>query len=282
MSLKKHIPNAITCGNLLCGCLAIIQTFQGNLVWAAYLVGIAVVLDFFDGFAARALNVTSPIGKDLDSLADLVTFGVVPGLIMYHLIQMSLTDMIATDGMKQGWLIYPSSVTDELIKNDRRLSIPESIKYVALIIPVFSAIRLAKFNNDTRQSTSFIGLPTPANALLICSLPLILWLHFDYFYLAQDNRVLPLVLLQHHQEIVGGIILEPIRLAILAVVMAILLVVELPLFALKFKTFAWKSNELKYIFIILSIGLLIAFKVIAIPLIIILYLILSLVFYRKS
>lgn len=230
MNVRKHIPNTITCGNLLCGCLGVVQAFEGNLVWAAYLVGIAAVLDFFDGFAARLLKVSSPIGKDLDSLADMVTFGFLPGIVMFVLLA---TSVDVTEAM-----FYPGT---------------EYLKYIAFMIPVFSALRLAKFNNDTRQSDSFIGVPTPANAMLICSLPLML--EFNNF----------------------EFILDPILLSVLTVVMSLLLVAELPLFALKFKHFKWAGNEIRFVFLALSLILLIVLQFLGIALVILLYILLSLI-----
>lgn len=285
MNIKKHIPNTITCGNLLCGCLAIVKAFEGNLLWAAYFVGIAAVLDFFDGFAARMLKVSSPIGRDLDSLADMVTFGVVPGVIMYQLIQLSMADMITGGPASSSWMNYPTSVYDELIPNSNASTIPYYIKYIAFAIPIFSAVRLAKFNNDTRQTDSFIGVPTPANAILICALPLILYFNYNYYFIGQQNRVLPLVLIAGTEDVVGGFILEPIRLTILSVVTSLLLIAEIPLFALKFKHFRWKENEIRFIFLSLSVVILIALKFIGIPLVIILYVVMSLVnnfFFKKK
>lgn len=232
LKIKQNIPNFLTCCNLLCGCFAIVQVFEGNLNWAAYLIGIAAIFDFFDGFAARLLKVSSAIGKDLDSLADMITFGVVPGLIMYKLI----------------FLVYLSAngnISFELI--EQKLS----LCYVAFLIPVFSAIRLAKFNNDTRQSESFIGLPTPANAIFIGSLVLI---SKDY-----PDRFTPEIL------------------CLLSILLSLLLVAPLPLFALKFKSFKFKGNEIRYIFLGLSLVLLASLKIIGIPLIIIAYILLSLV-----
>jgi CDP-diacylglycerol--serine O-phosphatidyltransferase len=232
MKIKQNIPNFLTCCNLLCGCFAIVQVFEGNLNWAAYLVGIAAVFDFFDGFTARILKVSSPIGKDLDSLADMVTFGVVPGVIMYKLI----------------FLVYLNaniSVSFELIEKKLYLC------YVAFLIPVFSAIRLAKFNNDTRQSESFIGLPTPANAIFVASLVL---LSKDY-----SGRFTPEIL------------------CLLTVLLSLLLIAPMPLFALKFKSFGFKGNEIRYFFIGLSLVLLISLQLVGIPLIIILYVFLSLI-----
>jgi CDP-diacylglycerol--serine O-phosphatidyltransferase len=221
MKIKNHIPNAITSGNLLCGCLAVVSAFHGNLIWSAYFVGIAAVLDFFDGFAARLLKVGGEMGKQLDSLADMVTFGVVPSVVMFQLLNS------CTDG---SW-----------------------IPYIAFSIAVFSALRLAKFNIDTRQTTSFIGVPTPANAILICSLPLT----FN-----EEGKLL---------------ILNSYFLIGLTLLMSYLLVAELPLFALKFKNFGWPDNKIRYSFLIISLILLILFQFIAIPFIIFLYIILSII-----
>ncbi len=224
MKILKHIPNAITCGNLFCGCLGIIEVFEGQMLTASFYILLAAVLDFLDGFVARLLNVSSPIGKELDSLADCVTFGVLPGLILYHYIQVSSMD----------------------VETPRR--------YAAFVLIIFSAVRLAKFNVDTRQSDSFIGVPTPANAMVVAALPLIIAYHPDY----------------------AMVILEPFRLVVYCLLMAFLLVVEIPLFALKFKNFGWKDNEIKYVFIALSIGLFGFLDVLAMPIIIALYIVVSL------
>lgn len=242
MNIKKHIPNAITCGNLFCGCLAIVCAFNGNLVWSAYLVGIAAILDFFDGFAARLLKVGGEMGKQLDSLADMVTFGVVPGVVMFHLIQKSI-------GYEK--FISMGGVPEDSIRTD----IAPFLPYVAFVITIFSCIRLAKFNIDTRQTDSFIGVPTPANTILICSFPLINYFQEQYpFFLLIEN---------------------PWFLIFLSFLMSYLLIAELPLFALKFKNFGWPDNKIRYSFLIISVILLILFQFIAIPFIIFLYIILS-------
>ena len=240
--IKRNIPNAITCGNLLCGCLAIVKAFEGNLVWAAYLVGIAAVLDFFDGFAERLLKVSSPIGKDLDSLADMVTFGVVPGIVMFKMILLSLNlDKEGFDWLDSNkWIIY-----------------------VTFIIPVFSAIRLAKFNNDTRQSDSFIGLPTPANAIFILSIPLIVNWGTNFSYSEYNSNFKEFV--------------NPYLLIAESTMLSFLLVAELPLFSLKFKHFKWKGNEIRFVFLLAAIVLLVLLKFVGIPLTIILYILLSVV-----
>ena len=222
--IRKNIPNALTCGNLLCGCIGIIEAFHSNLLLSCVLIGIALIFDFLDGFIARLLKVSSPIGRDLDSLADMVTFGVLPSVIVYQLLMQSIPDLYGI------WKAYP-----------------------ALIIAIFSAIRLAKFNNDPRQSDSFIGVPTPANALLIASLPIIVF---------QDESWKPLIVNTNN-------------LLILTAVMSYLLVAEIKLIALKFKSFGWGGNEFRYSFILLTILLIAVFKVLAIPLILISYIALS-------
>lgn len=225
--MKKHIPNTLTCCNLLMGCLGIMFSFKGELSWAAYAIFIAAIFDFFDGMFARWLKAYSEIGKQLDSLADMVSFGVLPAFIVYHL-------FLKTDC--GGWL-----------------------PYLAFFIAVFSALRLAKFNIDERQSENFIGLPTPANALFIASLPLIL---------------------QSGHAVFTPIILNPIFLAGLSVVMSFLLVCELPLISLKFKNLSWQNNLYRYILIIGSLVFISIFTFAAIPLILVLYITLSVIYYR--
>ncbi len=263
MNIKKHIPNAITCGNLLCGCLAIVKAFEGDLVWAAYLVGIALVLDFFDGFTARLLKVASPIGKDLDSLADMVTFGVVPGIVMFQIMSFSHNSLYTFD-------------------------FGPSLKYFAFAIPVFSAIRLAKFNNDTRQSDSFIGLPTPANAIVICSIPLIFAFQNSTNGLMQEisqnfnGNYTPI----KEEFVLGNIVfgekvllwsLNQYALCLVSLIMSLLLVAPLPLLALKFKNFGWADNKMRFILIGLVVICIAVFQFIGIPLAIILYILLSVI-----
>ncbi len=241
MNIKKHIPNAITCCNLLCGCLAIVQAFEGNLVYASYLVGMGAIFDFFDGFAARMLKVSSPIGKDLDSLTDMVTFGVVPGVILFQMVRGALYFDEEGFNLFEG-LHFPI--------------------YIPFIITVFSAIRLAKFNNDTRQTDSFIGVPTPAVAIVICSLPLITNWNTQFSF---EN---------YHQF---ELLLNPYYLCVLAIILSLLLISELPLFALKFKHFKWTGNEIRFLFLGLSLVMLVTLQFVGIPLIIIMYIILSVI-----
>jgi CDP-diacylglycerol---serine O-phosphatidyltransferase len=235
----------LTCCNLLCGCLAIIEALQGQLFHTGYFVAAALVFDFFDGFAARKLGVASPIGRDLDSLADMVTFGVVPGMVMFMLL-----------GFAEFRAEWPLDAEGH----------PALVQYVALVIPVFSALRLARFNNDTRQSDSFHGLPTPANAMVICSLPFII--------LGSDNAY----------ELGQSWLLNPLILCALSVFMSVLLVSDLPLFALKFSDFSWEHNRLRYLFLIIAVGILAIFGISGVPAVILVYVLLSLlnnIFSRK-
>lgn len=250
MNIRKHIPNTITLGNLFCGCLAIVKAFEGDLVWTSYFVGIALILDFFDGFAARMLQVSSAIGKDLDSLADMVTFGVVPGVVMHKLMIISiLPPALGSTSAEAGWTIYPALTAE---------SASSYLPYFGFVITLFSCIRLAKFNNDTRQSDAFIGLPTPANTMLICSFPLV-------------------AAFQPNLLFVNEWIQNTWFLTLTSLLMSYLLVAEIPLFALKFKSFGWAENKLVYLFLLTSIILLLSLKFISIPLIIFLYILLSIV-----
>lgn len=219
--IKKHIPNAITCLNLFSGCIGLVYAFDNQLIAAGYFILISALFDFFDGMLARLLKAYSEIGKELDSLADMVSFGVLPSVIVYQLF---------------------------------RLASPEQtyLPFIAFLIAVFSALRLAKFNIDTRQTENFIGLPTPANALLILSLPHIV-----------------------SEEAFSGYVLNPSVLVVFSIVMSLLLVAELPLFSLKFKNLSFTGNQYRFILLGLSVILLIMLKFGAIPLIILSYLVLS-------
>lgn len=233
----------MTLGNLLCGCLGIFCVFEGLLIWASHLIFIAGVLDFLDGFVARLLKQHSEIGKQLDSLADMVTFGVLPAFIVFELlVQIG------------GYVKYDGSLGSDLYFIDGPLLL-FCRPAIAFLLALFSALRLAKFNIDTRQSDSFIGVPTPANAFVVAAFPLILEFNPEYKFL----------------------ILNSTFLISYTLIMSYLLISEIPLFALKFKNFSWASNQIKYIFLILSIILLVALQFVAIPLIIFLYIILSVV-----
>lgn len=233
--MKKNIPNLITLFNLLSGILSIVSLYQGSVEWAVYFIAIAAILDFMDGAAARLLKVTSEMGKQLDSLADLVSFGLAPGFIMF-------------------FLLKTSQSLPEIIFNDHNL-----IPFFAFLIPLLSAWRLAKFNIDTRQEEQFLGLPTPASALMIASLGLINQNGFSSVIWMTD--------LTSNSFFLLGITL----------LISVLLIVEIPLLSLKFKTLGWKENLSRYFLILVSIVLIIWLQISAIPLILVSYIFISLV-----
>ena len=242
------IPHLITSGNLVCGCLAIVNVLGGDLILGAYLVGIAALLDFFDGFAARLLKVSGEFGKQLDSLADCITFGVVPGMVMMVMIDKSflLSDLLSPELMNAD-----NSMNNFIFPRN-------NLSYLALLIPVFSAIRLAKFNIDARQNDSFIGLPTPANSIFIISLG----------YISAD----PATSIQ-----IKSLILQPWILIFITCIFSFLLIAELPLFALKFKNFKWRENKIRYLFLALSFLGILFFKIFGLSVSILLYLALSVI-----
>lgn len=244
-TIFRHLPNFITSMNLLAGSLAVIILFEtapdtGNIsysIWAGYLVFIAAILDFLDGMTARALHAYSEMGKQLDSLADLISFGLVPGLIAYKL-------------LKEALFIFTTPILE--IEYQEML-----ILLLAMLIPIFSGLRLAKFNVDTRQNENFIGLPTPANALFWASLAIIWW--------GKGSVAFDLVITDRRFLIAAIIILS------------FLLVSEIPMFSLKFKNFSIKDNLIRYIFLGISLILLIVLWIKSIPLIIITYIFISII-----
>jgi CDP-diacylglycerol--serine O-phosphatidyltransferase len=229
MNLKKHIPNLITLLNLLCGCIALVFAGEANFEMAFFFVCLGIFFDFFDGFFARLFHVSSPLGLQLDSLADMVTSGVVPGFVLFKM----LTNSVNSDPS----LIY--------------------LPYLGFIITLGSCYRLANFNIDTRQTDSFIGLPTPANALFILSLPLIL---------KNSDSLLVLELL-----------INPWVLLFISMLSAFILNAEIPLFALKIKKFNLKDNALQLFFLLISILLLVYLKFAGVALIIVFYVLLSII-----
>ncbi len=237
MNIKDHIPNTLTLTNMLAGILSIYMAMKGDLVTASYLIFIAAVFDFLDGFAARLLNAYSEIGAQLDSLADLVSFGLAPGFILFNMINISHGQPGNT----------ASSTT--------------FMPFLGFIIPLFAALRLAKFNIDDKQQNSFLGIPTPAVAILIASYPLIK----SYLY--------------HDRGLYYMIVTNTYFLTATAFAMSFLMVVPLPMFAFKFKNYGWRDNKVKYVFLAFSLILILIFKSVAIPVIIAFYLLLSLVFY---
>lgn len=232
--MKKHIPNLITLCNLLCGVFAVIIAISGILPFeiAAILIFAGAVFDFFDGFAARILKANSDIGKQLDSLSDLITFGFAPAALLSSVIQHILFGTVVADVESVVWQEYVLFLTP-------------------FIIVPFSALRLAKFNVDPRQSHTFIGLPTPANALFFASI---------IFYPE----------------------LSPILLVFLSVAFSLLLVSEIPMFSLKFKTFALNDNKFRYSFLTFSVIILLIFQLLALPFVILLYILTSVALYIIS
>jgi CDP-diacylglycerol--serine O-phosphatidyltransferase len=207
MSIKNHVPNAITCLNLFSGCIAVVMAFRGLFFYALLFVILAAVFDFFDGFAARLLHASSPIGKELDSLADMVSFGVAPSVVVF-------TQLSWLDGAGK------------------------FLPFGAFLIAVFSALRLAKFNVDDRQTTSFIGLATPANALFFMGL-----------FAIVDPLTPVASYLEPHRGLIHPILFQPAVVMLLVVFFSCLLVSEIPMFSLKFKNLHYKDNALRYIFL---------------------------------
>ena len=229
MNIKKYTPNFITCLNLLAGCVSCVMAFQGDYLHAALFLYLAAIFDFLDGLAARILGAYSEVGRELDSLSDVVSFGMAPGIILFSWLQ----------------TIAPENTF---------------LPYVAFLIPIFSALRLAKFNVDPGQESSFIGLPTPASAIFIASL----------ISLNQSPAL---------ENILSNVWV----IIALILVLSLFLISKIPIFSLKFKNLTWKDNRTRYIFLILSIILLAIFRSEAIPLIIILFILMSLfLYFRKS
>lgn len=222
--ITRHIPNTITCLNLISGCIAVINAVQGNTSVAVLFILCGAVFDFLDGMTARMLHAYSNIGKELDSLADIITFGLSPALLCFNFLK---------------YFDYCSPVATRFVP------------YIALLIAALSGVRLAKFNIDTRQTTSFLGLPVPANALFWCGIcykgvlgPTEWWIAVIYI--------------------------------VFIVAMSLLLVSEIPMFSLKFKNLSWKENKLRFIFLLISIILIAALGIGSLSYIIILYILLSL------
>ncbi len=234
MNITKKIPNILTLLNLSAGLIALIFVFEQNWYMVAMFVSLGIFFDFLDGLAARAFHVSSALGLQLDSLADMVTSGVVPALVMSFLLANSLNISILNPAANFYYLWALTGLT----------------------IALASAYRLAKFNIDTRQTTSFIGLPTPANALLIISIALIIF--------------------QNDYPAIGKFLNQTYILTLLTFISAYLLNAELPLFSLKFKDFSWQNNWPKYLLILTGMLLFIFLTYAAVPIIILLYILLSL------
>jgi CDP-diacylglycerol--serine O-phosphatidyltransferase len=226
--IKKNIPNTITAANLFTGAVGVYFASQFEFEWVAFCIVLAAIFDFLDGMLARLLKVHSEIGKQLDSLADMVTFGFLPSYVLFQFLQM----------------------------NDAGI-----LSFTAFLIAVFSAFRLAKFNIDTRQSEEFIGVPTPANALFIC-----------FLVFLKDYEIL-------------RFLFDTPSLLIIAVVGSLLLVAEIPMIALKFKSFNFKENIFRYLTIIMAVVLISIFQFSAVPVVILLYILLSVIkftFFKRN
>ena len=231
--ITRHIPNFVTCCNLFSGCIAAVMAFQANYEAAILFIILGATFDFFDGMLARLFNVSGPLGKELDSLADDITFGLAPSVIVFSLFKE---------------VQYPTFLQP----------IEDYFPYTGFIIAAFSALRLGKFNIDPRQSSSFIGLPTPANALFWGSLVV-----GGHSFLVSDS-------------------FNALYLFILVVLMSYLLIAELPMFSLKFKNFSWKDNKISYIFLLVCIPLLAFFRISGFAAIILWYILWSLLTQKKA
>lgn len=231
--IKSHIPNIVTCLNLFSGCIACVMAFNAQYESALIFIILSAIFDFFDGMLARLLHAPSPIGKELDSLADDISFGMAPALIVFSF-------------LKEPALVYPSFLE----------GFKTYIPYLAFLIAVFSALRLAKFNVDERQTSSFVGMPTPANALFWGSL-----IAGSRDFIFAHCNVLWILLL--------------------VIIFSLLLVAELPMFSLKFKNLSWKDNKISIIFLIVSALLLILLGISGFAAVIVWYIVLS-VFTRKK
>ncbi|MEE3484136.1 MAG: CDP-alcohol phosphatidyltransferase family protein [Bacteroidales bacterium] len=244
MNIKQHIPNTITCLNLFSGCVACVLAFGEHYFLALLFILLAGIFDFCDGMAARLLHTSSVIGKELDSLADMISFGFAPSMIAYKHI-----DHLASSQVSCDTLAY-------------------IIPFIAFLIAIFSALRLAKFNVDERQTSSFIGLPTPPNSIFFASLismsdPMVSqsiavpsWLNLSLFSPVLDNLYVMIVLV---------------------VVFSYLLVAEIPMFSLKFKNLSWKDNQIRYIFLAISVLLFVTLRFAAFSFIILLFILMSVV-----
>lgn len=222
-----NLPNILTLINLFSGCLAVVFIFNGQLELVPFCTLISLVADFFDGFAARFTKTFTDLGKQLDSLADMVSFGLVPGAILYVLLYSTLTRLDYI------YLLYAAP---------------------AFFVTLFAALRLAKFNIDTRQSDGFIGLATPASTIFVIGI---------------------LLLCMYPVAGISEALTSKVALYIYIVALSLLMVAELPMFSFKFKSFGWKGNEIRYLFIILSLVLIATLKFAAVSLIIVLYILIS-------
>lgn len=244
--MKKYIPNLFTMSNLFSGMVAVVMAATDHLIAAALFVFLGIFFDFFDGFFARKYKIEGDLGKQLDSLADMVTSGVVPGIVMFQLM------LYAAKGQ---WFMELSCEVGEW--QDYSDTYYYFLPFSGLFITLAAGFRLARFNLDERQSSTFIGLPTPAFSIFVMSLPLVLFYAENSFFIGLLGNIYVLMVIT-----LSG---------------CYLMNAEIPLFSLKFKNYAWSGNEVKYVFLIISVALLIYLRTVALPMIIILYVLLSIV-----
>ena len=236
MRIIKHIPNSITCCNLLSGCISIVLSCSVRLEYAGIMIFIAAVFDFFDGFAARLLKAYSPLGAQLDSLSDVVSFGVAPSFIMYkYLTKLPLVD--------SSYMLRIAGIN--------------VLPFLALFLAVFAALRLAKFNIDNRQTTSFIGLPTPAMGIFVASLP---------FTLRNESLAF-----------MGGLLNSPLFLLAIVAIFSYLMISEIPFFSLKIKNLKFKENKHIYVLAAFAVVAFVFLGLAAIPFVMLFYILLSLI-----
>ncbi len=248
---RRAVPNFFTIGNLMGGVLAILFSLTGKIEWAAYCIFIAIVFDFFDGFMAGLLHAKSDKGKQMDSLADIVTFGVAPGFLMFSILTV----------LTENELNIP--IASFLEKASIATVQHQLFPSLAFLLPVFALFRLAKFNVDTNQSTSFLGVPTATMAIFFAAFPFVI----------HDAVLNPS---PFKTWLVDHILLNPIALAILIICFSILMVSSIPLFALKFKKYQFSTNKIQYLFLIFSLVTIILFKYWAVLIIVLGYILISL------
>lgn len=278
MKILKHplfnLPNLLTATNFLCGILSITACFGGRMDYAVSLLFIAMICDFLDGFLARLLSISSDLGKQLDSLADVVSFGVAPGIIMMFMLAVyiqSFQAIFIKDLDAISFIQYQSESWLNALFHDIPNDFDASIKYLplcALAIPFFSLFRLAKFNIDTRQSDKFIGVPTPLNTLFFLFFPLHFLLNFSTWSEIFTGPFSPLF--------------QEYTIATICLLFPVLLIAELPLMAMKFKSFDWKNNQFRYLLLISSVIVIPIFLVWSIPMIVLLFILFSLLEYIST
>ena len=253
--MKKQIPNIITLCNLTCGVIATACAAFSSLSNAAFFIFLGILFDFFDGLTARALHVSSPLGKELDSLADVVTSGAAPAVILFRI--------LSDPGYGPDWSMI--------------------LALTAFLVPGFSAYRLAKFNLDTRQTHSFLGLPVPCNALIWATLGIyanreIASYIFPFFWKVTQPSLLPTDWVAPAITSIYGLI----AMAVLSILTDLAMISEIPMFALKFKNLSWQDNKLRFLFLIACAILIVLFGIFGITLSIFLYIILSLLTQKKA